>query len=215
MMGCADDSGESRAMLYPTRLVNTMKIPITHVARRAWSVLVAGSLCTDEKNNRVPEGGGLFWFSYSGTCWKARLPYPIRVKYLCIFSLIKPIFWNIFYTFHKQWVFFNQEWEREISVDVTRCFLHFKYKYLFKMCVYNFVHLYICKVISYSLIVIPTVWWVFYIHSIQHSPFLQDIHLQMSCTCVRKHHNTLVTTVQKCCLFCFSGYTHLCTCVHY
>lgn len=80
MMGCADDSGESRAMLYPTRLVNTMKIPITHVARRAWSVLVAGSLCTDEKNNRVAEGGGLFWFSYAGTCWKARLPYLIRVK---------------------------------------------------------------------------------------------------------------------------------------
>lgn len=60
MMGCADDSGESRAMLYPTRLVNTKKVPITHVAMRAWSVLVAGSLCTDEKNNRVAEGGGLF-----------------------------------------------------------------------------------------------------------------------------------------------------------
>lgn len=59
MMGGADDSRENRAMIQPTLLVNTMKIPITHVARRAGSVLGAGSLCRDEENKRVA-GVGLF-----------------------------------------------------------------------------------------------------------------------------------------------------------
>lgn len=55
MMDGSDDSRENRAVIQPTLPVNTMKIPITHVARRAGSVLGAGYLCRDEENKRVAD----------------------------------------------------------------------------------------------------------------------------------------------------------------
>lgn len=58
MMGCADDSREnSPALTHPSCQHN--ENPNKTRGEGAGSVLVAGSLCTDEENNRV---AGVWWF---------------------------------------------------------------------------------------------------------------------------------------------------------
>lgn len=145
-----------------------MKIPIKHVVRELALFWLQVPFVQMKKTIGWLECGGLFWFSYSGTCWSARLSLTIRVKYLCILSLIKSIL-NIFYIFHKQCFCFSRN-------DRDKC-LSMSLEDFYALNAFSLYILTLCKTIFYSLIVAATIWWVFYIHSIQHSPFFQDIHL--------------------------------------